>query len=64
MRCHGAVCLGEDFDEALTVAEVLETTARVLCLIEATGGKPLSCSEDNFQRLNGMLRDYRGLVNN
>ena len=64
LRCHGAVCLGEDFDEALTVAEVLETTARVLCLIEATGGKPLSCSEDNFQRLNGMFRDYRGLVNN
>ncbi len=60
----GSPALAKNCIEALTVAEVLETTARVLCLIEATGGKPFSCSEDNFQRLNGMLRDYRGLVNN
>lgn len=61
LKCHGAVCIGADMEEALTVAEVLETTARVLCLIECSGGKPLTHSEDNFEKLSSMLRDYKQL---
>ncbi len=59
LKCHGAVCIGEDMYEAFTVVEVLETTARVLCLIECSGGKALTCSQDNFDKLSSMLRDYK-----
>ncbi|MDY4081487.1 MAG: class II aldolase/adducin family protein [Candidatus Metalachnospira sp.] len=59
LTCHGAVCVGGDMDEAFMVAAVLETTARVLNLIECSGGRPLSVSADNLEKLQEIIKDYK-----
>ncbi len=38
LRAHGAVCLGSSLEEAFLVSQVLESTARIGCLIRSMGG--------------------------
>lgn len=48
IHSHGAVCLGRSMSEAFKTATVLEATARVLQLVEATGAKPAGISQENI----------------
>ena len=48
IHSHGAVCVGKDMPSAFKCATVLEATARVLQLVEATGGKPVGISQENI----------------
>lgn len=55
LNSHGAVCLGSDMDSAFAVARVLEVTAQIYYMIEATGGKPVGISPENI----AFMKDFK-----
>ena len=59
LKCHGAVCVGETMKDALMATEILEATAKILNLIESSGGKPLAISNDNLDTLKEINQVYR-----
>ncbi len=60
LRSHGAVAVGEDMDAAFKVCTVLELTARILYMIEATGGKPCPISDENIAAMQDFVRYHYG----
>jgi len=60
LHSHGAVCVGENMDAAFKVATVLEATARILYMIEATGGKPAGISPENVAVMKDFAKNHYG----
>lgn len=60
LHSHGAVSVGENMDAAFKVATVLEATARILYMIEATGGKPAGISPENVAVMKDFAKNHYG----
>lgn len=60
VHSHGAVCLGADMDGAFKTAKVLEVTAQIYYMIEATGGKPVGISDDNIAAMQDFVKNKYG----
>lgn len=58
LNSHGAVCLGKDMDSAFKTAKVLEMTAQIKYMVEASGGKPLGISDQNISAMQEMAQNY------
>ena len=52
--------MGESMDAAFKVATVLEATARILYMIEATGGKPAGISPENVAAMKDFAKNHYG----
>lgn len=60
LHSHGAVCLGIDIDAAFKVATVLEVTARILYMVEATGGRPMGISAADVAAMKAFAQYHYG----
>lgn len=60
LQSHGAVCVGKTMDEAFKTATVLEATANVYQLIEASGGKPLLLAPEEIEAMQEFMRTSYG----
>ena len=60
VRSHGAVAVGGDMDAAFRVCTVLEIAARILYMIEATGGKPDPISDENIANMQDFVKNHYG----
>jgi len=60
LHSHGAVCLGIDMAGAFKVAAVLEATAQIYHMIEATGGKPVLISDANISAMKDFVKNHYG----
>lgn len=60
LHSHGAVCVGEDINMAFKVSTVLEVTAHILYMIEATGGKPVGISQENINIMEDFAKNHYG----
>jgi L-fuculose-phosphate aldolase len=60
LHSHGAVCIGADMDAAFKVATVLEVTAQIYYMIEATGGKAAIISEENVKAMKDFVKNHYG----
>ncbi len=58
LNSHGAVCLGKDMKSAFKTAKILEMTAQILYMIEASGGKPAGISPENIAAMQEMMKSY------
>jgi L-fuculose-phosphate aldolase len=60
IHSHGAVCLGADMDGAFKTAKVLEVTAQIYYMVEATGGKPVGISPENIAFMQDFVKNSYG----
>ncbi|PXV95495.1 L-fuculose-phosphate aldolase [Lachnotalea glycerini] len=60
LHSHGAVCIGADMDAAFKVATVLEATAQINYMIEATGCKATIISEENVMAMKDFVKNHYG----
>ena len=60
LHSHGAVCVGGDMETAFRVCTVLEITARILYMIEATGGRPEPISDANIAAMQDFVKYHYG----
>lgn len=60
IRSHGAVAVGSDMDMAFKVCTVLEIAARILYMIESTGGKPCPISDENIAIMQDFVKNHYG----
>ena len=60
IHSHGAVCVSGDMDGAFKTAKVLEVTAQIYYMIEATGGKPAGISEENIKAMQDFVKNSYG----
>jgi len=60
LRSHGAVCVGEDMGAAFRAAIVLETTAKIYYMIEATGHRPLLINVSDIDALKRFMKNSYG----
>ena len=57
---HGAVCVGDNMDKAFKVSTVLEVTAKIHYMIEATGGTPVGLSLENIAIMDDFAKNHYG----
>ena len=62
VRSHGAVCLGPDMATAFKVSDVLEATARVYQLIQATGREPAEMKQEHIEAMQAFVKTSYGQV--
>lgn len=60
IHSHGAVCVGADMDGAFKTAKVLEVTAQIYYMIEATGGKPVGISASDIAAMQDFVKNSYG----
>lgn len=60
LNSHGAVCIGADMDAAFKVATVLEVTAQIYYMVEATGGRPMMISDENIAAMKNFVKNHYG----
>ena len=60
IHSHGAVCVSGDMDGAFKTAKVLEVTAQIYYMIEATGGKPAGISDENIKAMQDFVKNSYG----
>lgn len=60
IHSHGAVCVGSDMEGAFKTAKVLEVTAQIYYMIEATGGKPVGISDENIAIMQDFVKNSYG----
>lgn len=60
LQSHGAVCVGASMEAAFKVATVLEVTAQIYNLIEATGNQPKEISEENKAIMKDFAENHYG----
>lgn len=60
LHSHGAVCIGANMDAAFKVATVLEVTAQIYSMIEATGGRPVPISAANVAAMKDFVKYHYG----
>lgn len=56
IHSHGAVCVSGDMNGAFKTAKVLEVTAQIYYMIEATGGKPVGISDENIAAMQNFVK--------
>ena len=62
VRSHGAVCLGQDMETAFKVCTVLEVTAHIYQMIQATGGAPAEMTQENIDAMQNFVKYHYGQV--
>ena len=60
LHSHGAVCVGGNMEGAFKVAKVLEVTAQIYYMIQATGGCPAGISEENIAIMQDFVKNSYG----
>ena len=60
LHSHGAVCVAGDMEGAFKIAKVLEVTAQIHYMIEATGGKPAGISDENIKIMQDFAKNSYG----
>ena len=60
IHSHGAVCVGGDMDGAFKTSTVLEVSAQIYYMIEATGGKPVGISPENIAAMKDFVKNSYG----
>lgn len=60
LHSHGAVCVGADMDKAFKTAKVLEMTAQICYMVEATGNKPVGISQENIAKMQDFVKNSYG----
>lgn len=60
VHSHGAICVSGDMDGAFKMAKVLEVTAQIYYMIEATGGKPAGISDENIALMQDFVKNSYG----
>lgn len=60
VHSHGAVCVGSNMDVAFKTAKVLEMTAQIYYMIEATGGRPVGISPENIAIMQDFVKNSYG----
>lgn len=60
VHSHGAVCAGADINKAFNTATVLEITANILQMVEATGGKPVGFTPDIIKTQQDFVKNCYG----
>ena len=60
LHSHGAVCVAGDMEGAFKIAKVLEVTAQIHYMIEATGGKPAGISDENIKIMQDFAKNSSG----
>lgn len=60
LHSHGAVCVGTDMDKAFKTAKVLEMTAQIGYMVEATGNKPVGISDENIAKMQDFVKNSYG----
>ncbi len=60
IHSHGPVCVSGDMDGAFKTAKVLEVTAQIYYMIEATGGKPAGISDENIKAMQDFVKNSYG----
>lgn len=60
IHSHGAVCVSGDMDGAFKTAKVLEVTAQIYYMVEATGGKPAGISDENIKAMQDFVKNSYG----
>ena len=60
LHSHGAVCVGVDMDKAFKTAKVLEMTAQISYMVEATGNKPVGISNENVAKMQDFVKNSYG----
>ena len=59
LQSHGAVCIGEDVEQAFKVATVLEITARI-CYMAKQIGEPIQISDSNLKAMDDYAKNHYG----
>lgn len=60
INSHGAVCVAGTMEGAFKTAKVLEVTAQIYYMIEATGGKPVGISPENIAAMQDFVKNSYG----
>lgn len=60
IHSHGAVCVSGTMEGAFKTAKVLEVTAQIYYMIEATGGKPAGISAENIAAMQDFVKNSYG----
>ena len=60
INSHGAVCVAGTMEGAFKTAKVLEATAQIYYMIEATGGKPVGISPENIAAMQDFVKNSYG----
>jgi len=60
LQSHGAVCLGENMEQAFGISTVLEATAQIYSLIRSMGGKYLPISQENIAAMQYFVKHCYG----
>lgn len=60
IHSHGAVCVSDNMDGAFKTAKVLEVTAQIYAMVEATGGKPVGISAENITEMQYFVKNLYG----
>lgn len=60
LKSHGAVCVGEDMDNAFKVSKVLEVTAEIYQMIRAIGKTPYKISDENIAAMQDFVKNVYG----
>ena len=60
VHSHGAVAVGGDMETAFRVCTVLEIAARILYMIESTGGKPDLISDEIIAIMQDFVKNHYG----
>ena len=60
LRAHGAVCLGATLEEAFLVSQVLESTARIACLVRSMGGTPEPLAREDVLAMQEFMKNSYG----
>ncbi|MDD6347059.1 MAG: class II aldolase/adducin family protein [Lachnospiraceae bacterium] len=60
LNSHGAICVGNDMEGAFTSATVLEMTAQILYMIEASRGVPCGIPDDHILYMQDYMKNSYG----
>ena len=60
LRAHGAVCLGQDMEQAFLVSQVLEASARILWMIRSMGAEPEAFPPERLDAMRDFMDNRYG----
>ena len=60
IHSHGAVCVSGDMEGAFKTAKVLEVTAQIYYMVEATGGHPVGISDESIAIMQDFVKNSYG----
>ena len=60
LNSHGALCVGRDMEGAFTSATILEMTAQILYMVEASHGTPCGIPDEEAQFMQDFVKNSYG----